>query len=66
MASDQATPLPAGWAEYPDPSSGKMYYHNPATGETTWDRPGAAAAAGGAAPAGAAAAPQQQQQPQQQ
>ena len=32
-------PLPPGWTEYLDFSSSELYYHNDATGETTWDRP---------------------------
>jgi hypothetical protein len=32
-------PLPEGWAEYIDPNSGRPYYYNASTGETTWDRP---------------------------
>jgi len=35
----QGGPLPAGWSEFQDPSSGKTYYHNSASGQTTWDRP---------------------------
>jgi len=46
--------LPVGWVEYPDPATGNPYFHNAASGETTWTRP-------------VDAAPQQQmfQQPQQ-
>ena len=32
-------PLPEGWAEDVDPSSGNKYFYNEATGETTWERP---------------------------
>ncbi|GAX26625.1 hypothetical protein FisN_21Lh095 [Fistulifera solaris] len=32
-------PLPAGWSEHFDPSSGQPYYYNAADGTTTWDRP---------------------------
>jgi len=31
--------LPPGWQEVQDPTSGKAYYWNQATNETTWDRP---------------------------
>lgn len=31
--------LPAGWAQYSDPTTGNPYYHNAATGETTWTQP---------------------------
>ena len=31
--------LPPGWVEATDPSSGKVYYCNPKTRETTWERP---------------------------
>jgi len=34
-----SSPLPEGWTEYVDPSSGKCYYYNSFTGTTTWDRP---------------------------
>ena len=30
-----------GWAVHVDPSSGKRYYHNDRTNETTWTRPAA-------------------------
>ena len=32
--------LPAGWEAHVDPESGDTYYHNEATGVTTWDKPG--------------------------
>merc|ERR1712194_633845 len=35
----QAGGLPAGWEAATDPSSGKQYYFNRATNQTTWDRP---------------------------
>lgn len=31
--------LPVGWAEGRDEASGRNYYYNPSTGESTWDRP---------------------------
>lgn len=35
--------LPAGWTEHLDPTSGKQFYHNVTSGETSWDRPAGAA-----------------------
>lgn len=32
-------PLPPFWQETADPSTGKMYYYNAQTNETSWDRP---------------------------
>jgi len=32
--------LAPGWEEMTDPSSGKPYYYNSQSGETTWDKPG--------------------------
>jgi hypothetical protein len=32
-------PLPPGWVEAKDPSSGKAYFCNPQTRETKWERP---------------------------
>lgn len=32
-------PLPPGWSEHIDPSSGRPYYYNSNDGSTTWDRP---------------------------
>ena len=34
-----STPLPKGWHEATDPSSGDTYYYNSVTKETSWDRP---------------------------
>ena len=31
--------LPVPWAAYLDDESGQTYYHNPNTGESTWERP---------------------------
>lgn len=36
---DKETPLPSGWEEF-EAGNGKKYYHNKATNETTWKRPG--------------------------
>ena len=35
--------LPAGWAEFTDEGSGKQYYVNKASGETSWTPPPASA-----------------------
>lgn len=35
----QATPLPPGWVQTIDPSSGRMYYANATTGESSWEVP---------------------------
>jgi len=35
-----AARLPEGWESAPDPSTGKPYYFNRASGETRWDAPG--------------------------
>jgi len=32
-------PLPPGWSENKDPTSGQMYFHNATTGASTWERP---------------------------
>lgn len=34
-----ASRLPSGWEAHEDPRTGKVYYHNTATGETTWETP---------------------------
>jgi len=41
VASIPPPPLPPGWEEAVDPSSGKSYYMNHETKTTQWDRPGA-------------------------
>jgi len=47
-----AGPLPAGWTENLDAASGRQFYYNAGTGETSWDRPQPAAGGGGALPEG--------------
>ena len=51
-----ATARPASWDEYFSEEHGRPYWHNPTTGETTWDDPAAASvtpvAAAPATPAG--------------
>lgn len=37
--------LPDGWAAHLDAASGRTFYHNAATGETSWEPPAAPAAA---------------------
>jgi len=54
MPAYGAPALPPGWESAPDPASGKPYYFNRATGETSWTPPAAAPAA---APAPAPVAP---------
>jgi hypothetical protein len=36
--------LPAGWAPVKDPTTGRTYYYNATTRETSWTKPGAAVA----------------------
>lgn len=38
-SSSPDQPLPPGWTEHLDPSSGQYYYYCAADGTTTWDRP---------------------------
>ena len=38
VVNDQ-TPLPYGWTSLTDESSGRIYFYNEGTGETSWDRP---------------------------
>ena len=34
--------LPPGWNAVTDPTSGRVYFYNASTNQTTWERPGAA------------------------
>ena len=36
----QESSLPVGWMAVTDPESQEVYYANPSTGESSWDRPG--------------------------
>ena len=36
---DEPADLPEGWIEAKDPSSGRTYYYDTATNETSWERP---------------------------
>ena len=38
-AGNDQTPLPSGWTSLTDESSGRIYFYNEGTGETSWDRP---------------------------
>ena len=53
-ASSQTAPaaeqLPSGWIALSDPSSGRTYYANQTSGETTWEKPEAPKAAPAPAP----------------
>jgi hypothetical protein len=42
--------LPSGWMKLIDPSSGREYYYNQTSGETTWDMPRAVESVTSAAP----------------
>mmetsp|Transcript_10890 Transcript_10890/g.16284 ORF Transcript_10890/g.16284 Transcript_10890/m.16284 type:complete len:1098 (-) Transcript_10890:198-3491(-) len=55
------TALPAGWYELTDPNSGRTYYANQATGETTWTKPTPPAPVPAPKPAARAPQPQQMQ-----
>lgn len=46
----------ADWSEATDPGSGRVYYYNAKTGETSWEKPAALAAGTGSASAPAPAA----------
>ena len=54
-AAAAAPALPAGWTSAVDPSSGRTYYCNTATKQTTWEHPAAPAQPAAAQPAAAAA-----------
>ena len=38
----ELAPLPDGWKQFADPSTGRAYYRNEASAETVWERPAAA------------------------
>mmetsp|Transcript_25073 Transcript_25073/g.58123 ORF Transcript_25073/g.58123 Transcript_25073/m.58123 type:complete len:283 (+) Transcript_25073:57-905(+) len=42
--------LPPNWVEHKDPSTGKTYYYNSVTKETTWTRPGLSSSTGAPPP----------------
>ena len=68
--TQQSSPLPPGWVALQDPSSGRTYYANQNTGESSWDLPVAVSPALAPQPEPTynpqpvAAQMQQQQQPQ--
>lgn len=39
LPPNQGVPLPPGWMSVIDPISGKVYYANPTTGQTSWEPP---------------------------
>lgn len=43
VQTSQPSVLAAGWAEHVDQASGRTFYHNATTGETSWERPQAPA-----------------------
>merc|ERR1712107_590132 len=50
-AAGGAGPLPPGWEQQTDPTSGKPYWCNRSTGESSWTPPAAPAMAPAMAPA---------------
>jgi len=56
-AAPAAPALPSPWQEHMDEASGRPYFFNPLTQETTWNSPAAAVNAGATPAPAAAAAP---------
>lgn len=49
VTRSESSTLPDDWVEVPDPSSGKSYYYNSKTQETSWEKPRVVTNDGGAA-----------------